>query len=241
MRRKWLFILIDVLIIVMIVVNYEPGRNKRVIDETEEVSEFTDVEYKQIPIVYEQGMDKSVVREVQDAALMMPPEVIESFSEEGWKISLVSEIDLSGTEYENSQSRYTTVGLTDYKAKIIQLRPLKYHGIDDFVKLKALHEMCHYADLHYGNLSETSEWSALYKKYKDSYVEYEFLNIKENKMNRDDIGYATSDRFEFFACSMKDYINENEWFTENYPDVSEYFDQFVKGTSNNVNFEKEGK
>ena len=54
-------------------------------------------------------------------------------------------------------------------------------GLTGAVRLKLLHEMAHYADSYYDYPSYTDDFMALYDKYKDSYVEYEFLGVTKNK------------------------------------------------------------
>ena len=232
MTQKRFFAIVTILVIIFILVNYVPETKKRVLADPDDAGVMAEVSYEYVPIVYEQGIAKRYVTEVQEAVVMLPADVISGFVREGWKISLVSEINLKGTAYEDEDSDYMTVGLTDYKNKIIQLRPVRYSGISNFIKLKALHELCHFADSYYGDVTATDEWEALYKEYRDSYVEYEFLNIEVTEKNTADVGYATSDRYEMFACAMKDYLNQPGYLKDNYPGLYGYFDEIVKGERN---------
>lgn len=229
MHRKRLNLIIVLLVIVIILANYTAYDKKHVVADN---SQIEIDEYKYVDIVYETGIDDKYIEEVDSAVKMLPVCVIENISKEGWKIELEKNISLKGTPYEGEEMGYVTVGMTNYDKKIIEIVPYTYEGISNFVKLRTLHELCHVADKYYGDASEADEWGALYEDYKDRYVEYEFSGIDITPDNQKDIGYATSDRYEMFACVMKDYLNKPEYLLNNYEELYEFFKKLTMENSN---------
>lgn len=76
---------------------------------------------------------------------------------------------------------------------------------EDLLTIRMVHEFAHFADVFYENATDSDKWKKLYAEYKDEYVEFGFYGIDRNTENQFDIDYATSNRYEFFACSMKDF------------------------------------
>lgn len=186
-------------------------------------------EYSQVDITVLMEKDmptEKIFNEIQQAISLLPPDIIKSFVAEDWKIMVVSNIDFSNSPYEkeNPTDPQLTVGFTNYETKIIQIKNIE---TDNFVKLKFLHEISHYIDKKYNEKSCTDEFKALYEKYKDDYVEYEYFNVPVNTQNKADIEYAKSSNYEFFACTMKDYLYHNSYIEENYPDLYVYYNSFM--------------
>lgn len=182
------------------------------------------IEMVGVNITYEEQLGNSVLSEVQNAIQKLPPDVIRAFARDNWKIAVVSQIDLTNTEFEG-ESAPMTVGLTDYDTKTIQVSPFT-NTPDNFVMIKTLHELCHFADLYYGNVAESTEWEEIYNNNLD-YVEYEFNGLKVTERNKKDIQYATSDKWELFACAMKDYFNQPDYLKDNYSGIYEFMDNLV--------------
>lgn len=227
-NRKWLVITINILIFIIVLCSYKKNPSSKVITP-DETSAFDsgDIEKEQVNITYDSDIDSKYVTEVKNAVYQLPPAVIKGFAENDWKIVLVKDIDFTDSGYSNAGSDLETVGLTNYKNKTIQVKPLSYADIDNFVMLRSLHELCHYADIYYGNASEKEDWMKIYKKYAGKYIEYEFYGIKETSQNKEDIEYAGSDKYEMFASAMKDYLHSPDYTKEHYPDIYEYFTTLI--------------
>ena len=198
---------------------------KRVLPQSETINATDESEEIKVNVTYEDVLGAGVLDEVREAMMKMPPEVVKAFVKENWKIAVVSEIDLSGTQFEGDDVPLT-IGLTDYASKLIQVAPVK-DSVDDFIMIKTLHELCHYADHYYNNAADSSEWKDLYAKYKTVYVEYEYEGITGTDRNRFDVAYAVSDRYEFFACSMKDYLKNPEYLKTKYPETFDFFSRLL--------------
>ncbi len=223
--KKLLIVLINVVIIIIVLCNYHT--NKVVADPGDDVvTSSNDVEFVDINVTYEEDLGKEVFNEVQKAISMMPPDVVRSFANDKWKIVVTSDIDLTDTEFEDTHFP-KTVGLTDMQTKTIQVSPAELDSLHNFVKIKTLHELCHYADIYYDNAADSDEFRNLYTNSKD-YVEYEYKGVKKTESNKIDIDYATSDRYEFFACAMKDYLNQPEYLKLNYPNIYDFFAKLIE-------------
>lgn len=223
MKKLWI-ILINFIIIMIVLCNYRVVQ--KVVDPSVgTVAENDSTEIVDVNITYEKSLGNNSLLEVKRAVLKFPAEVIKGFAESGWKIAVVSEIDLTGTEFEGVDFPLT-VGLTDYDKKTIQVSPCD-SDLSNYVYIRVLHEMSHFADSYYGDVSDTEEWMKLYEDNKDSYMEFEFNGISKTAENASDLEYATSNRWEFFACTMKDYLNQPEYVKQNYPDVYNYFNDLV--------------
>lgn len=224
MKKLWI-ILLDVLIVLIVLCNYRVVQ--KVVDPSlgtvSEENENTEI--VDINITYEKDLGNNAIVEVKKAVQKFPAEVIKGFVDKGWKIAVVSEIDLTGTEFEGTTTPLT-VGLTDYDKKTIQVSPCE-SNLSGYIYIRTLHEMSHFADSYYGDVSDSEEWMALYNQYKDSYMEFEFNGIPKTAENASDLEYATSNRWEFFSCAMKDYLNQPEYVKQNYPGVYEYFSRLT--------------
>lgn len=228
-RRRWLIIIIDFLILFIILGSYKKTDSNRVVtsDDTSAYS-ASDISTYDLNITYDSDIDNKYIDEVRQAFYLLPPDVIKGFADDGWKIVITNNIDFADSDFTGDESNYITTGLTTYKKKMIQVKPAVYSDIDNFVMLKSLHELCHYADTYYGNVSDKKEWNDIYNKYKGSYTEYEFYGIKETIQNRADIEYANSDKYEMFACTMKDYLHAPDYLRDNYPEIYQYFQKLTK-------------
>ena len=213
-----------ILIILIVLCNFNT-KSTVVNPSSDEVASADNVEFVSLNITYEEKLGGGVVNKARRAIEKFSPEVVKAFAEQGWKIAVVSEISLDGTQYEGITTPLT-VGLTDYDSKTIQVSP--YGDVtNDFITIRMVHEFAHFAESFYGNVADTSDWKGLYKKYRDSYVEYEYNGIVVNEENKNDIAYATSDRYEFFACTMKDFYCHPEYLHNNYPDVYDFLFNLV--------------
>lgn len=184
----------------------------------------TEVEYVSINITYEDCFGVDELTTVQEAIQMLPTDVVKDFVDKDWKIVIVSEINAPDVLPEGDERKIQ--GLTDYEAKTIQVCPIERSGRN--LKLTTIHEMCHFAGEFYNHAPAQKEWIELYKKYGDSYVEYEYNGVDSNDKNKADLEYAGSDEYEFFACSMKDFLVSPEYVKTYYPDLYTYFKSLTK-------------
>ncbi len=223
--KKMLIVLINVVIIVVVLCNYHT--NKVVANPGDDVvTSSNDVEFVDVNVTYEEQLGHKAFSEVQRAITKMPPDVVKQFAQDNWKIAIVSEVDTSGTEFE-TVTMPKTVGFTNMNDKTIQITPAPDDEISNFIMVKTLHELCHYADSFYGNAADSDEFKALYEDFRNSYVEFEYKSLKKTNTNREDIEYATSNRWEFFACTMKDYLNQPEYLKLNYPEIYDYYTNLI--------------
>ena len=192
------------------------------VEETDEHNNPVTYEQADISVLMEKGMSSTLMTEVKDALSYFKPEILQQFNEDGWKIMLVSTVDFSDSDYEGDSDFYPqwTVGFTNYNTKIIQIKDI---GVPGHVRLKLLHEMSHYVDKYYDFASYSDDFKALYEKYKDTYIEYEYVGVKETKENEKDIKYASSCEPEFFASAYKDYIYHPDFFEEEYKELFDFF------------------
>lgn len=177
-------------------------------------------EFVSINITYEEGLGGDIVNEIRKAVEMFPSDVICTFSEEGWKIAVLSEI------VDDSDEQYTTAGMTNYDAKTIQVTPSDSGNsqvVDDVLTIRMVHEFGHFVDEYYGNAADTDEWRDLYASHKNDYIKYEFAGITRTDSNAYDMDYATTNRYEFFACSLKDFYCHQDYLRDVYSDVYVYF------------------
>ena len=227
MKRLLLFIVMVLAILGIAYGNPVEEKLPNIPEEQAEAAEDPNYRITDISVLMEVDMDKKLLTEVKDAVSYYPQDILTAFNDEGWKVMIVSTIDFTDSRYEGESDiePNLTVGLTNYKTKIIQVKDM---GLTGAVRLKLLHEMAHYADSYYDYPSYTDDFMALYDKYKDSYVEYEFLGVTKNKENEVDLKYATSNAQEFFACGMKDYLYYPEYLKSDYPELDKYFETLLK-------------
>lgn len=225
--KRFLYFLTVIVVILIILANYK--MSEVVIDpETlKGTAKENFAEYYSVDITYDASIPEEDIKNVQTAIRQMPAEVIKDFVESGWRVVVVPEIE--DMEQPAGVTEYMTVGLTDFGKKTVQITPIQYDGITDFVRLKTLHEMSHFADREtYNRASETEAFKELYDKNKGIYIEHEFAGVDETPDNKLDRRYATSSTYEFFACAMKDYLENPSYLQANYMDIYEYFDKLVK-------------
>lgn len=227
MKRLLLFIVMVLAILGIAYGNPVEEKLPNIPEEQAEAAEDPNYKITDISVLMEVDMDKKLLTEVKDAVSYYPQDILTAFNDEGWKVMIVSTIDFTDSRYEGESDiePNLTVGLTNYKTKIIQVKDM---GLTGAVRLKLLHEMAHYADSYYDYPSYTDDCKTLYDKYKDSYVEYEFLGVAKNKENEVDLNYATSNAQEFFACGMKDYLYYPEYLKSDYPELDKYFETLLK-------------
>lgn len=218
MKRKFI-IFIDVLIVAFVVCTYYNDGRVITPDENKSVVQEENTETYEIAIIIEKDMRNEVVDEVYEAIALLPVDAIKTFNEKGWKILIVSELDLSEVELDGKDAA-EIVGFTDYRTKTIQVKDLGYDG---FVKDKVSHELCHYLDYYYGLNSISPKFLDLYSEYKGTYRESQFANIKKNESNSKDIEYASSDSSEMFASALRSYLTDREYLLKEYPSLYNYF------------------
>lgn len=174
-----------------------------------------------VNITIESAVSEDVVDEVQDALHLVPSSVVKSFTENGWKMVLLTSFaEEEGYEYITSDG--TVVGLINYTQKTIIVKGVP--AFEGTAKNIALHEMCHYIDRLWGNISETEKFEPLYEKYKNGgYITYAYAGIELTEASQTDILYATSSNHEFFAETLKDYYMHPEYLEENYEEIYDFY------------------
>lgn len=174
-----------------------------------------------VNITIESSVSEKTVGEIKDMLYVVPTSVVESFVEDDWKMVLLTTFE-EEDGYEYIASDGTVVGLINYTDKTIIVKGVpEYEGT---AKNIALHEMCHYIDRHWGNVSETEKFKELYNAYKDGkYRTYAYAGIDITKASETDILYATSSNHEFFAETLKDYYLYPDYLEENYKDVYDFY------------------
>ena len=221
MKKGLLFAIVLVVIILVITAGYKKQYEASTVEGAE--SPFV-IEKQYVDIVFDTDVSDAAIQEIQRGIATMPIDVVKGFVKNGWKVSVVTEIDWDEDIYPMS-----AVGETDFdKATVtVQAEPLP-SGIANVYLVRTVHEMSHFADYYYGNLADKDEWIALYEANKDRYVEYEYSGVEFVSDFKDAAKYATSDRYEMFACAMKDYILHSEYLRKNYSDVYAYFKGLLK-------------
>ena len=209
MKRRGLFIIALIVILMIIIMSY------RRTGVTASVGSGSKVVTRYIDLVYETDIDKDDIAEVQQAISLFPVEVVEKFIEGGWKIVVVKDI-----EGDNDLIPAFISGQTDYENKTVTIQT--NDKAEKSVLIRTCHEFSHYADLYYGNIADSEKWIELYDSNKD-FVEYEYSGTTVTEKNKADICYATSDRYELFACSCKDYLLHPDYLSSNYPNLFMFF------------------
>lgn len=97
------------------------------------------------------------------------------------------------------------------------------YSFDDVLTIRMVHEFGHFIDEYYGNVADADEWRELYASRKNDYIEYEFAGITRTDGNAYDMDYATTNRYKFFACSLKDFYCHQDYLRDAYPDIYVYF------------------
>ena len=116
----------------------------------------------------------------------------------------------------------TVVGLINFTDKTITIRGVpKYSNTSKDI---TIHELCHYIDRLWNNESNTDKLKSLYEQYQNgSYITHAYAGITITEDYQSDILYATSNRQEFFAEAMKDYLLHPDYLKDNYSDIYDYF------------------
>lgn len=239
MKRILLIVLVNLIIIGFIYTSYkyveentndipEGAEVTSIEEETEKEGQFYGQEYSrgEVQMTIEEGMSEELFGEVQQALSIIPPEVLKAFIKEGWKISIVSSIDTTHSQYEDEDilPQYAD-SFSNTKSNLVQIKNPNTTGI---VKERMLHEMGHFADSYYGKASESDAFRKLYENYKSDYMEYRIANAEKGSITNDDIEYAASRDYEFFACVYKDYILYPDYVEERFPELSDYFFNLTK-------------
>ena len=166
------------------------------------------------------SVSSEMVEEVRKALEVFPDFVVQSFSENDWKIVLLDEImDDKSNGCVGTES--SVVGLIDYTTKTVTICGVS--GYEAAARDITIHELCHYVDRLGGSI-HSSGMISLYDKYKDGgYVTFSYAGIPLKEEYVPDITYAISTRQEFFAETMKDYLLHREYLQKNYSDIYEYY------------------
>ena len=209
MRRRGLFVIALIVIILIIIMSY------RRTGISASVGSGSKVVTRYINLVYETDTDSKDIEEVQQAVSLFPVEVVEKFIDDGWKIAIVKDID-----GDDELIPAFISGQTDYGNKTITIQSSE--KAEKSVLIRTCHEFSHYLDTFYGNAADQDKWIELYEENKD-YREYEYAGALVTEKNRGDIEYATSDRYELFACSCKDYLLHPDYLYSNYPNIFMFF------------------
>lgn len=221
MKRFLMFIAV-LLIVLIILANvrvkekvYEPGSVAA--EDAAKAQNYT------VNFMCDADIPEDDLDDVRAALMLMPASVIKDFVDDNWKLIITNQLNKEAKGYAGA-------GDTDFDTKTIQIKPIKYKGISGFTKLMTVHEMCHFADkTTYNNASSTEAFIKLYEAHRYDYIAYEFSGAAKASTDEEDIAFATSDRYEFFACAMKDFLCNPQYLLENYPDVHAYFDSLIKG------------
>lgn len=175
----------------------------------------------QINITVEADVPPEMVQEVKEALELFSVEVMDSFVEEGWKIVLLTTFEgMDG--YESMDKDSSVAGLINFLQKTITIKGIP--ALENTVRDIAAHEMCHYVDYLWGNVSMSKEFLQLYETYQDGgYITYSYFGIDVTEEYETDIAYATSSPQEFFAESLKDYLLRPDYLQTYYPEIHEYY------------------
>lgn len=170
-----------------------------------------------INITVENTVSDIAMREVSDALSMFPIAVLDRFTAEDWKVVVLSSIEKgSGT-----CDREGIVGVISFDDKTITVKG--YENLEGATKNVVIHEMSHYLDKYYGNLSATEDFQKVYLMYKDIYKSFYYTGIPETEENIGDLRYAGTSEKEFFAETYKDYLQHPDYLKKNYFEIYNYY------------------
>ena len=242
---KWF---IALLLIVLFLVSYAGAGRMYISDTTVHGNELTDKEkasYENITVTYEEGMPEDILTQCQEAVEEMPADAIQRFSDDGWKIAVVSRLDTSaeatGTAVVDNAA--SVKGMTDYSTKTVTV---VCNEEQESVTSPLAHELSHYCDGFYGErdfndakyyittpdrylVSGTEDFLKVYLEYRDKYVEFELSSVKKSGENSKAFEYPASSGSEFFACAFRDYRFHSAYVKDYYPDIYAYFSRLEAG------------
>lgn len=211
MKKFVIFIIVNLILVSMWLVNYYNKESTAVQD---------------IQLVVDENITQADIEEVTEAFNCVPNYVLEHFVAADWKTVILSHETVVEENLEPFNNN-KTAGTINFTKKVITLR--SYSPMEGAIKNVMLHEICHYIDRMFGNLSETEEFLQLYEQFKDGeYVAFNYDGVTLDDVTREDIMYATSTPQEFLAESLKDFYMHKDWMIENYPDVYIYFNTYIK-------------
>lgn len=219
-KRNILFAIALIVIILIIAASY---KKQYTATDVKGADNAFVIEKQYVDIIYDADVSSEAISEVQKGIADMPMEVVKGFVDQGWKVSVVKDIERDEDIYPMS-----AVGETDYDNKTVTVQAEDIPGsVANVFLIRTVHEMSHFADLYYGSLSDTEEWEGIYEKNK-GYVEYEYSGVSFIDDYADAAAYASSDRYEMFACGMKDFILHQRYLQQNYPDLYRYFSRVLE-------------
>lgn len=211
MKKFVIFIIINLILVSIWLVSYYNSEN---------------VTIKDIQLVVDENVTQTDISEVTEAFNAVPSYVLDHFIAEDWKAVILSHetvVEENLEPFNNGK----TAGTINFTKKVITVR--SYSPLEGAVKNVVLHEVCHYIDRLFGNLSDTEDFMELYDKFKDGgFVTFNYDGVSIDDITREDIMYATKNEKEFFAESLKDYFSHNEWLIDNYPDIAIYYNSTIK-------------
>lgn len=203
MIRK-IIIFVDIVIVLCFLLSLNPGVREKI----DSINYDTSKKQATIDVTFIKDEGIEDISVYQDAIASIPYDIIVAFKNESWSIYIKNDLDDSG--------------LTDYSEKIIYINGSE-KGQE---KNTLIHEFGHFED-YITSSSSNEDFLDLYNKYKDSYVEYDYLNL-QNVINNEESHYAASNEREFFAICFKDYLLHNTYIKDTYPELFTYYKILLK-------------
>ncbi len=214
--KKWFRYLVIGIMIAIVVCNYKTVIKIMTPEEVKQAN-VESYEIANVDIVYDATIDPSVIDEVKTSVMAFPASTIKAFIESNWKIIIVRGFD--------EKVDGTILGSTDYVTKTIKI--LYSEEMPGTVGKTVLHEFCHFVDVYYDGLADNDKFKALYAAYKETYIPFAYSGIEMTDSNIKDIKYAVSDRFEFFAHTLSDYLTHGQYLKENYKEIFKLYEGVI--------------
>ena len=115
-------------------------------------------------ITVAEDVPPEMIEEVKKAVEFFPNQIIETFSENDWKIVLLRDFD-DAEGYEHVACDSSVVGLIHFSNKTITIRGVSEYN--NTARDIMIHELCHFVDRLWDSESNSKELLALLEKYKD--------------------------------------------------------------------------
>lgn len=145
---------------------------------------------------------------VDDQLAVLPKHILNDFENTDWTITLTSN-DIATTYSSDGDKKNSVKGITEYDFHKIYIQ-LDKESIYD----TPLHEMGHWIDNYYGNLSKKDNFQEIYKK-DGWHFKYDFYNISEFSQE------------EMFAEAIYIFYNEPNHLKEKCPNTYKYVKNFL--------------
>ena len=143
-----------------------------------------------------------------DQLAVLPKYILNDFENTDWTITLTSN-DIATTYSFDGDKKNSVKGITEYDFHKIYIQ-LDKESIYD----TPLHEMGHWIDNYYGNLSKKDDFQEIYKK-DGWHFKYDFYNISEFSQE------------EMFAEAIYIFYNEPNHLKEKCPNTYKYVKNFL--------------